>query len=267
MILRRVKLLAIAILTAQTIVPVASGTMARPYTPNEPMVIRSIREIHRAELIYQMTVGNGNFTGPWQLFQAGLIDGYLGSGFKYGYVYQTSWVTAVPGVPATFNIGAQPFRYRKTGVRSFYMDQNGDIRGADKNGLQSNVNDPIIDDCTNGSAVENDRCTIYDMRALHAAQMSFSRTSGGGRFGNLLQLYLAGLIRTDLHDNATRGYLYSYQFTDPGPSSPATYKIFATPAAYPTTGIRSFYIDETGVLRGADKNGASADVNDPPVLF
>jgi len=28
----------------------------------------------------------------------------------------------------------------------------------------------------------------------------------------------------------------------------------------------SFYIDESGILRGADKNGAPANVNDPPIL-
>jgi hypothetical protein len=265
MIIRYSKLLAIAVVIAQTIVPVASGTVARPHTPNEPMVIRSLREVHRAQFIYQATVGSGNFGSFSQLYQAGLIDVVLANYYKYGYAFQWSQVTGGPTWPALFTSGAFPVKYRKTGVRSFYIDQNGDIRGRDKNGNTASVNDPIFDDCTNGSPLENDRCTVYDMRNLHAGQMSFVRTSPGGRFGSLLQLYLAGLIRTDLHDSATRGYVYSYQFTDPGPSSPATYKIFATPATYATTGIRSFYVDETGILRGADKNGAPANETDPPI--
>ncbi len=39
----------------------------------------------------------------------------------------------------------------------------------------------------------------------------------------------------------------------------------ATPAVYRKTGRRSFYIDQTGVLRGADIGGKPADVNAPPV--
>jgi hypothetical protein len=35
---------------------------------------------------------------------------------------------------------------------------------------------------------------------------------------------------------------------------------------YGEMGIRSFYIDTSGIVRGADKNGAPADVNDPPVV-
>lgn len=37
----------------------------------------------------------------------------------------------------------------------------------------------------------------------------------------------------------------------------------AVPERYPMTGRRSFYIDESGVLRGADKAGAKATASDP----
>jgi hypothetical protein len=39
----------------------------------------------------------------------------------------------------------------------------------------------------------------------------------------------------------------------------------ATPTIYRKTGRRSFYIDQTGVLRAADLNGKPADANAPPV--
>ena len=39
----------------------------------------------------------------------------------------------------------------------------------------------------------------------------------------------------------------------------------ATPAVYRKTGRRSFFIDQTGVLRAADTGGKPADVNAPPV--
>ena len=39
----------------------------------------------------------------------------------------------------------------------------------------------------------------------------------------------------------------------------------ATPAVYRKTGRRSFYVDQTGVVRAADTNGKPADANAPPV--
>lgn len=239
--------------------PASLAASTRPYTPNEMFVIRSIREIHRAEMTYHATTGNGSFTGPWQLFQAGLIDGHLGSGYKYGYVFQCNWVNGTSNTPATFTIGAQPVRYRKTGVRSFYMDQNGDVRAADKNGLPANVNDPIIDDCTDGSASKNEECTLSDLRMLSSAEMTYA-SMNNGVFGDFPQLYLAGLLRSDLRDMASRGYVYSYRSTTAG-----TFGITATPQTYPASAILSFYIDQTGIIRGGDKNGSSANEKDPPI--
>lgn len=34
---------------------------------------------------------------------------------------------------------------------------------------------------------------------------------------------------------------------------------------YGVTGTRSFCIDQTGILRGADKGGKPVDENDPPI--
>ena len=39
----------------------------------------------------------------------------------------------------------------------------------------------------------------------------------------------------------------------------------ATPVVYGTDGRRSFFLDSSGALRGADKNGAVATADDPPV--
>ena len=39
----------------------------------------------------------------------------------------------------------------------------------------------------------------------------------------------------------------------------------ATPAVYRKTGRRSFYVDQTGVVRAADLNGKPADANAPPI--
>lgn len=43
------------------------------------------------------------------------------------------------------------------------------------------------------------------------------------------------------------------------------YTLVATPKEYRKTGRRSFYLDETGLIRGADHAGEPATANDPPV--
>ena len=52
--------------------------------------------------------------------------------------------------------------------------------------------------------------------------------------------------------------------TFPG-GPPPSFKIWAVPQVYGTTAIRSFFIDQTGVFRGGDKNGGEANQNDPPI--
>ena len=66
-----------------------------------------------------------------------------------------------------------------------------------------------------------------------------------------MEKYLAELLK----NNA-----YRIELTISGDGFEAT----ATPAAYPETGRRSFFIDQTGVLRAADKAGQRATSQDPP---
>lgn len=233
----------------------------------EVHVLRSLRQLHGAQMTYQATAGGGNYGSLQNLRQQGFIDEALASGAKYGYLYVLSTVPHVPGQsPATFTVTATPRAYRKSGIRSFFIDTTGEIRGGDRNGQVATSSDPIIDDCTNGAIPDNERCTIADMRTLHSAQMTYAATLGNPNFGFLLQLYQAGLIRSDLADGSARGYGYEVQVIDYVPDAqPASFKIWATPLVYGTTAIRSFFIDQTGVLRGADHGGLPAGPNDPPI--
>jgi hypothetical protein len=233
----------------------------------EVHVIRSMRQIHSAESTYQATTGSGNFGSLQDLQQAGFIDEALASGAKYGYIYVVSRMPSVPGQsPALFTVSAIPRAYRKSGRRSFYIDTVGEIHGGDKAGSAATSSDPVIDDCTSGSIQDNERCTIADMRALHSAQMNYAATVGNQNFGTFLQLFSAGLISGRLVQGCSRGYCFSYVIIYYVPNAQvASFKIVATPQAYGTTAVRSFFIDQTGVLRGADKNGGPANENDPPI--
>lgn len=230
---------------------------------NEIHVMRSLRTLHSAEMTYFSTIGGWNFATLSELQQHGFIDPALASGHKFGYLYALSSTSN----PPSFVITATPRVYRKTGTRSFFIDASGDIRGADHGGLPADANDPIIDDCTSGTIIENERCTIADMRAAHSAEETYRATIGNGNYGTLAQLAQAGLLRSQLSTGAFRGYSYTYLILDFIPrTQPASFKLWARPQTYGTTAIRSFYIDNSGVLRGGDKNGGNADQNDPPII-
>jgi hypothetical protein len=165
-------------------------------------------------------------------------------------------------MPAKFTATATPRLYPKTGRRSFFIDESGEIRGAEKNGATANAGDPpIVFD-----ADTNERKAILALRTLSSAQETYKATIGNGNYApSLYDLHLAGLIGPNL----ASGVYYSYGFTtltvEQTPKTPAIFKIWATPINYGQSGFRSFFIDTTGVIRGADHQGGFANENDPPV--
>lgn len=82
----------------------------------------------------------------------------------------------------------------------------------------------------------------------------------------------ASMVGADLASGKKDGYTFRYSQSAPSgnltqdeASQGAGFQLAATPDQYGKTGRRSFYLDSTGVLRGADKKGAVATSTDPPV--
>lgn len=231
---------------------------------NERFVIHSVRNLHSAQMTYSATFGDGNYGTFQNLVEAGFIDSSLASGLKYGYTFQLFATNASAGTPATLRITATPLNYRKTGRRSFFIDESGVLRGADKMGAAATVSDPEIE----GECLPREECAIANLRILHSAEVTYSATIGNGNYASFKQLRAESLISASLATGSLNGYNFTYQTTDliPG-ASEASFKLWATPITYVVTGRRSFYIGTNGVIHGADKNGGLADENDPPLNF
>lgn len=251
----------------------AAQPASSPRTFNEVHVLRSLMQIHGAQMTYSSTAGNGNFGSLQQLRQADLIDASLATGEKYGYTLIVSttawipWTPTTPGSPASFSVTATPRLYRKSGIRSFYIDIFAEFRGGDKNGQPATVNDALYDFdlCTRGSIPDNERCFVDVLRTLHGAEMTFQATAGNGNFGSLTQIRKMSLINQRTSSGSLRGYSFTISTTPRSMQEPATFRISAVPVVYGTTGIRSFFIDTSGVVYAADRNGGPADENDPPL--
>ena len=95
------------------------------------------------------------------------------------------------------------------------------------------------------------------LRMVVSGQATYQATKGDGNYGTLDQLVEQSLVPKDfLHQ-----YGYKMELTVVG----SKFEASAVPIEYGKSGKMSYFIDETGVLRGADHGGGAASVADKPV--
>lgn len=110
---------------------------------------------------------------------------------------------------------------------------------------------------TQARMYDNETGAIGEIRTIQTAQTKYS--SQFGRWaGSLQELGTARMIDAQLSSGTKTGYRYQLTQVKNG------YTIQATPNAFNTTGSRSFYSDQTGVIHehhGPD----SANAGDPAI--
>ena len=95
------------------------------------------------------------------------------------------------------------------------------------------------------------------LRMIASAESTYQESVGKGSYGSLDQMIEAKLIGPkEMFDH----YGYKFEVTASGDRFEAT----AMPVEYGKTGKRSFFVDQTGVLRGDDHNGGPANALDKP---
>ena len=104
--------------------------------------------------------------------------------------------------------------------------------------------------------VANERATMSQMRMIGQAEIQY-HTGQASSFGTLEQMLAGGVLSEEL----MQSHGYKVEVTLIGSSFQAT----AIPLEYGKTGKRSYYIDETNILRGADHAGGIATREDPPI--
>ena len=106
----------------------------------------------------------------------------------------------------------------------------------------------------------NEASAISSVHNIVSAQITFSATSGSGSYTDLAGLSTSGLIDSVLGYGTKDGYTFALS----ADYANATFTINARPSAYGLTGTRSFYSNESGVIRynTADNPATSAS---PPL--
>ncbi|HWS52878.1 MAG TPA: hypothetical protein VN228_02015, partial [Pyrinomonadaceae bacterium] len=103
----------------------------------------------------------------------------------------------------------------------------------------------------------NEMAATMTLNSLRSAQEIFRGKEGRERFGTLEELLAEDLVEKSEFERTE----YSFELHALGDRFEAT----ATPKNYGKTGRRSFFLDQTGVIRGADHKGKPATAQDPPI--
>ncbi len=103
----------------------------------------------------------------------------------------------------------------------------------------------------------NEIAAMARLRSIATAEAVYY-AEGDGSYATLEELLERGLMH-DPMSGRLRGYRIDLQVKSNG------FEATAVPEKYRVTGRRSFYIDETGVMRAADKEGEPAVRSDPEI--
>jgi hypothetical protein len=122
---------------------------------------------------------------------------------------------------------------------------------------------------------------IADLRSVASALDTYRRAYGklpdaltalGPAPPNGVSPETASLLDSDLAAGSKDGYTIRYNITPAGGNLPEqeadkaeTFSLASSPKEYGTAGRRSFFLDSSGVLRGADKQGGMATSTDPRI--
>ena len=94
---------------------------------------------------------------------------------------------------------------------------------------------------------------VEQMRTIYRAEKIYKGETGG--YGSIEELIDRGQLNRD-----PSGHLsYNFRLN----AERGSFQCVATPTTYGTTGVLSFFVDDTGAVKGADHGGKPATDSDP----
>ena len=108
----------------------------------------------------------------------------------------------------------------------------------------------------------NEASAIHSLREISAAQAIYH--SNFDKYGTLEDLAAQRLINPRLGSGIHNRYNFTVELTT-DEMNVTGFAAVAVPETYGTSGVRSFYIDETSVIRAGDNRGAPSTKTDEPL--
>jgi len=110
----------------------------------------------------------------------------------------------------------------------------------------------------------NEASALSSLRTISSAEMVYQSTVGEGKYGTLKELAAQGLLDSKLATGTKNGYTFTVELTTSELNYPG-FSVVGVPMTYRSTGTRSFYIDETAVIRAGDNSGGPSTKMDQPL--
>ncbi|HJQ35363.1 MAG TPA: DUF3352 domain-containing protein, partial [Pyrinomonadaceae bacterium] len=105
--------------------------------------------------------------------------------------------------------------------------------------------------------LSNESMALYALQRIGGVESEYKDEKKKGRYGTLEELVAEGLLEKDFLQHME----YRVELTATSDKFEAT----ATPKTYGKTGRRSFFVNESGKVRAADRKGEPATADDPTV--
>jgi len=105
--------------------------------------------------------------------------------------------------------------------------------------------------------VSNEAIAVSMMRTVVVAEATFQSTQDNGRYGTLDELLSAGLINKEM--------IHKYGYRIEVTTSSNRFEVTAVPLEYGKTGRLSYFVDDSGVIRGGDHGGGAATISDKEI--
>jgi len=113
----------------------------------------------------------------------------------------------------------------------------------------------------------NEAGALKSLQTLFSSEATYQSTTGNGDYGTLEELRKQGLIDQVLVEGHRYGYRFRIRREKRSSESQPSLEITAVPRTYGRTGLRSFYMNESGVIYAADKKGAEATRADKSIVI
>ena len=143
-------LIVVAIIGIIAAIAIPSLLRAR-MSANEAAAIGALKTVAAAQNDYNNNSSPNTYTDLLSNLKTGqgaggvrYIDDKLGIGLKSGYTFRMISGNVRAGSSWAWSAASWPVSYQSTGVRSFYIDETGIIRGSDIGGAEGIADVPTI---------------------------------------------------------------------------------------------------------------------------
>jgi type II secretory pathway pseudopilin PulG len=189
----------------------------------------------------------------------GLVLGIVGF-FTLGIVFVGAIVGTIVSAKAMGRVKREPWRYGGRGIA---------IAGLVLNIVSLTSIVPIaliaaisIPNLLAARRAANEGSAIHSLRQIAYAQATYQ--SSYDKYATLEELAAQGLIDPKLGSGAKNGYNFTVELTT-DEMNVAGFAAVGVPESYRGSGTRSFYVDETSVIRAGDNQGGPSTKMDEPL--